>query len=840
MTQTKREKELLAENEELQIRLAEAEEALRAIRSGEVDALVVSTGDQEHIFTLKGAEQTYRLLVEEMNEGAGTLTADGMILYANHRLAEMLNVSLERLIGTSLQSWVDSDNHERLHNMVQLTLSDKKQRGELKLLSQHGTTFPTLCSFNLLHTDGVEPVISLVVTDMTEQIRLMQLEINERETQARLEESEKARASLLSMLEDQKEIEMALRESEERYRLVIENAVENIFTTDAQGYFQYANAAALKSSGYSVTELQKLRYNDLILPEHRKRVSYTYFRQFLSRQLVSYTEYPFRTKGGEIKWYAQNARLIEENGTITGFHFIARDITEKKFAEEKLQRAERRYREFFENDLTGDYISAPDGRLLDCNPAFLNIFGFKSKEEAFQTNMSALYSSPQERQKFVEQVRKERAIVYKESTARHFDGSPVYIIENALGIFDENEELKEIRGYIFDDTRRKRLEQQLFQTQKMESIGTLAGGIAHDFNNILAIILGHTNIMSRAKILDERLNASLETITKATQRGAALVKQILTFARKSDSVVESVRINDIIKEIVSFATETFPKTINFHLDIDRQLKTINGDYTQIHQVILNLVVNARDAMPNGGTITIATTTVAKNEIPTTFSDEMEDEYIRVSVQDTGTGMDEATKSRIFEPFFTTKEKGKGTGLGLAVVYGVVKSHKGHLTVDSTVGVGTTFHLYFPVPRMVLDFDGETPTTLETVPGGSETILIVEDEEMLRELLKQILESNGYTVFSTGDVDEALSLYTERHHQIALVISDIGLPKRSGFELLLQLKQVNPSIRLIFTSGFLEPQLRSKMLNEGVQHFIEKPYDIKKVTQTVRAALDQEK
>lgn len=639
---------------------------------------------------------------------------------------------------------------------------------------------------------------------------------------------------------ERKVMERELRKSEERYRDVVENATDVIYLMDINGRFVYANPAGLKASGYSLDELLSLTYLDLIEPRYRKRASMTYMRQFLTLTPSTTLDFPFRTKSGTIHWFSHVATLMFTDGKPAGFRIIARDITEKKLAEEKLQRAERRYREFFENDLTGDYISTPDGRLLDCNPAFLNIFGLKSKEEAFQMNMSALYSSPQERQKFVEQVRKEQALVYKESTARKLDGSPVYIIENALGIFDENEQLKEIRGYIFDDTRRKRLEQQLFQTHKMESIGTLAGGIAHDFNNILAIILGHTSIMWRAKILDERLNASLEAITKATQRGTALVKQILTFARKSDPVVESVRINDVIKEIVSFAAETFPKTINFHLDIDRQLKTINGDYTQIHQVILNLVVNARDAMPNGGTITIATNIVAKSELPTTLSDEMGDEYIRVSVQDTGTGMDETTKSRIFEPFFTTKEKGKGTGLGLAVVYGVVKSHKGHLTVDSTVGVGTTFHLYFPVPRMVRDFDGETPTTLETVPGGSETILIVEDEEMLRELLKQILESNGYTVFSTGDVDEALSLYTERHHQIALVISDVGLPKRSGFELLLQLKQVNPSIRLIFTSGFLEPQLRSKMLNEGVQHFIEKPYDIKKVTQTVRAALDQEK
>ena len=279
--------------------------------------------------------------------------------------------------------------------------------------------------------------------------------------------------------------------------------------------------------------------------------------------------------------------------------------------------------------------------------------------------------------------------------------------------------------------------------QKLEGIGTLAGGIAHDFNNILGIILAYISSAKRFKNDTKKIDLAIETITKAVQRGSTLVQQILTFARKTEIEFGAVNVNDVVMEIMSMIFETFPKNFTYAQNFDKAIPLISADRSQLHQALLNLCVNARDAMPNGGNLTINTRMASSANLRNQHPDASASSYVCIEVSDTGEGMAPEIKSRIFDPFFTTKEQGKGTGLGLAVVFGVVQTHKGFIDVESELGKGTTFCLYLPVSEvteLIIEKDEET---VEEIPGGTETLLVVEDEEMLLMSLQMVLAEKGY-------------------------------------------------------------------------------------------------
>ena len=390
---------------------------------------------------------------------------------------------------------------------------------------------------------------------------------------------------------------------------------------------------------------------------------------------------------------------------------------------------------------------------------------------------------------------------------------------------------------VFQDiTEQKKLQQELVQSQKMLSIGTLAGGIAHDFNNILGIILGYTSILPSMKDNAQKFSDGVNAIKQAVDRGAGLVRQILTFARKTDIAFEPMSVPDLMRELVSMLEQTFPKIITFNKEIETDLPLINADHTQIHQILLNLCVNARDAMPNGGVITIKAHIAAGEKLRERFPAVNEQRYICITVSDNGIGMDEITRNRIFDPFFTTKEKGKGTGLGLSVVYGVVQAHHGFVDVQSAVGNGTTFLLYLPVSKEST-IELEAVKAEDLVRGGNETILVVEDEDLLLDMVQILLEANGYTVLTAKDGMEAVNVYNQHAHEIALVISDMGLPKLSGDVEFKKLKEINPAVKMVLASGYFEPDIKAILENAGVLGFLQKPYLIEEVLKKVRKALD---
>ena len=381
---------------------------------------------------------------------------------------------------------------------------------------------------------------------------------------------------------------------------------------------------------------------------------------------------------------------------------------------------------------------------------------------------------------------------------------------------------------------------QLLQLEKVQSIGTLAGGIAHDFNNILAIILAYTSRIRRGKLDQEQLAESLTAVNNAVERGAALVRQILTFARKTDVSFTPVNLTELIHELSSMLRETFPKTITIQEVFKAEIPDVNADKTQIHQALLNLCVNARDAMPNGGTISIMVDTVPRAIVARQFLAADQESYVQIGISDTGMGMDNETKEKIFDPFFTTKEKGKGTGLGLSVVFGVLQTHGAFVDVESAVGAGTIFRIYFPALAEITSSSKPSSAEPKEIPGGKETILLVEDEGMLLDIMQSHLRSKGYRVIPAMDGQQAVDLYRAHGSDIALVLTDIGLPMLSGIEEFHKLKKINADVKVIIASGFFEPDVRMKLSAAGAKCFIQKPYVINDVLEKIREVLDEKK
>ncbi len=495
---------------------------------------------------------------------------------------------------------------------------------------------------------------------------------------------------------------------------------------------------------------------------------------------------------------------------------------------------DERYRRFVTEDFTGMLVMRTDGRIVTCNPAVASIFGFDSLEEAVSANFFAFLRSRQDGIELLETVRQHGMVDRHEMEMTQRNGDPVYVVARLIGNFT-NGELAELHVYLFNDTKRKRLEQQLVQAQKMEGLGTLAGGIAHDFNNILAIILGYTNKLESSHSKPNEFPGAIKVIKEAVERGAALVQQLLTSARQTEAHFSSIDLNALVRELESMLQATFPKTINFNLELSPDLPVITADKSQLHQVLLNLCVNARDAMPTGGTLTVVTSITPGRELTEMFSGVTAENYACIRVRDTGIGMSRQVKSHIFEPFFSTKERGKGTGLGLSVVYGVVNNHRGFVQVESEPGAGTSFVVYLPVKHLTAEQIGGDRT------GGSrqdipQTILLVEDEEMLRELGVSILESEGFRVLAAKDGVEAVALFETHCDEIGLVVCDLGLPRLGGREAFLKMKESRPGVRAIVASGYLEPAIRSEMLKAGVIDTIQKPYDFNDLLAKIRSII----
>jgi two-component system, cell cycle sensor histidine kinase and response regulator CckA len=538
-----------------------------------------------------------------------------------------------------------------------------------------------------------------------------------------------------------------------------------------------------------------------------------------------------------IQSYQEDFHYSEKDRELLIFvsQHIAAALWNKQTARE-LAASERRYRTMFEESQDVIYMADINGNLIDINQAGVELFAYASRAELLRANISRdLYENPQDGQKFLAAILISGYVRDFEVNLKTKTGKPLVAMITARVEYNENDRIIGYRGIMRDITERKLLEHRYLQAQKMESIGLLAGGIAHDFNNILGGILGYASWMKTNLKEDDLFFKPVDTIEKSAQRAAELTGQLLAFARGGKYDTKAASLNSVISESLKIISGTFDKSIVIETDLDKSLPTVEIDVGQIQQVLINLCVNARDAMPGGGRMTIQSSLAVLSDGDISNQPDAHPGWFAVlSVSDTGVGMDENVRQRIFEPFFTTKEKGKGTGLGLSMVYGVVKNHGGFVHVYSEVGDGTTFRVYLPLSGKP---EVQERGSDEALAGGHESILIIDDEEVIREVAGEILSSYGYRVQLAADGEEGVKIYKKQEPRSDLVILDMIMPRQGGRDTLLKLKKINPAVKVLFSTGYSQNEKVNEILALGVNGFIQKPYQVNNLLSKVREILD---
>jgi PAS domain S-box-containing protein len=510
------------------------------------------------------------------------------------------------------------------------------------------------------------------------------------------------------------------------------------------------------------------------------------------------------------------------------------DISNLRKIEADLRQSEERYRRFFEEDITGDFLLSVDGRIIECNHAFASMFGYDSVAEIKGIHSEEFYPSKALYSLLLKRLMKERRLEGIEFELTHRNGRPIYCIGNLIGHFDETGALKEFGGYLFDDTKRVLLEKNLRQAHKMEAIGTLAGGIAHDFNNILSGIMGYTEIALSELPAGSQTAGRLKRVIQAADRAKELVYQILTFSRQGESDGRPIQIGPIIKEVVKLVRAGLPTTINIRQQIQSNA-TIVADPVQIHQVIMNLCTNAGHAMKkHGGKMSISIEEVMLDE---TFTNHYigvhPGMFARIGVADTGEGISPENLDRIFDPFFTTKGKTEGTGLGLSVVHGIVSKLGGTITVASSPQ-GSRFDVYLPCIKAA---DEVIPVLSPPLPKGAERIVLIDDEEFQVDIGTQMLEALGYRITGFTESIEALKYISAHTDEIDLVITDMTMPKLTGIRLAQQILELIPNMPIILCTGYSEEINEDTAASMGVKGFIMKPIQLKDLGLKIREVLD---
>ena len=508
----------------------------------------------------------------------------------------------------------------------------------------------------------------------------------------------------------------------------------------------------------------------------------------------------------------------------------------RRKAQDQLRESENRYRSLFNDSKDGVYETSQDGRLIVANKSLCDIFGYEH-DEMIGMDVHGLYSELADRDKFVQEMEEKGFVKDYLLRLRRKDGTPIQCELSATRQMDGGEPGNGFRGIMRDVSGRKQLEAQLARAQKMESLGTLAGGIAHDFNNLLTVIQGYCELLLMNRREEDPDYRDLQIIRETAYRGADLVRRILTFSRQVESELRPIDLNDELQHAHKLLKWTIPKMIEIRLRPGKDLWKVYADPGQLEQIFLNLAVNASHAMPNGGVLTIRTEAVRLDEeYCATHLDAQPGKYVLLEVSDTGCGMEKHVLDRIFEPFFTTKPPGEGTGLGLAMVFGMVKARGGQIYCLSEPGIGTTFQIYLPAFEEKESFDAAT--SREFPLFGTETLLLVDDEESIRDLGKRMLGEAGYTVLTASNGNEALEVYRSRKNAISLVILDLIMPQMGGKECLEKLLKLDPSAKVVVSSGFAPDGLTKEVLKTGAKGFVNKPFKGAKMLRMVRNVLDE--
>lgn len=743
------------------------------------------------------SEERYRTIFEHAPIGIYHFDEHGVITECNESFVSIIGSSREKLVGlNTISDLEDQDVIQSVKNA--LSTGFGVYEGDYKSVTA-GKTTPVRAHFrSLVGVDGSAAGGIAIVEDF----------------------SEKKRA------------ESTLRQSEEKYRLVVENASDGILVAQ-DDRIRFLNSRLALMLGYDKQELIGKPFSEFIHPSDQQMVLDRHRRRIAGGQPPNRYAIRLVRKNGNVRWHEIAAGPVAWEGRPAALVLIT-DVHDRRKEEE----ARLRLSTVVEQAAEAVVITDTSGKIQYVNPAFELISGY-ARDEAIgkHTDMWEIRECDQDDQKTRRETVTSGKVWKGRTECKKKDGSP-YIEEATISpVFGPSGKIVNYVGITRDITEQIMLQKQLIQAQKMESIGTLAGGIAHDFNNLLQVILGYTDILLLQPGKSDRESQDLKEIHHAAKRGAELVRQILTFSRKMSSNPRPVDLNQMVNDARRLLARTIPKMIDIELRLGKDLESVNADPGQIEQALLNLAVNARDAMPDGGRLTIITRNVF---LDTEYCQKQIDvepgKYVVIEVADTGFGMDKDVLDHIFEPFYTTKRPGEGTGLGLAMVYGIVKGHGGHIACYSEPGLGTTFRIY--LPSITPEATPETDETDMEIFFGSGTILLVDDDPLIGDFGVRVLERGGYTVMTASNGKEALDIYSKSGKEIDLVVLDLIMPLMAGKECLLELLRINPGVKALIASGFSVDVQTRQTIEESAKGFVQKPFEMYQLLAAVKKALEE--
>ncbi|MHB8202773.1 MAG: PAS domain S-box protein [Desulfomonilaceae bacterium] len=748
---------------------------------------------------LRESEQKYRAVVDGAHEGI-LVAQDGKICFVNPRVCEMVGFEVVELLDRPFTEFIHPDDRDLVPQSHYRRLKGEKfqNRYSLRLIVKDGTERCFDIDSRLISWGG-EPASVVFLTDITEQIRM----------------------------------EYELKNSEELYHSLVENSFDGVFLQKGPK-IAFANSRLYEMLGYSKDELVGMDHWAVYHRDDREIIPRRSLARMRKEQVPNRYEARLLRKDGTSFHAEISAREVTVKG-LPGLQVWVRDITKQRRSE----KVQRRLAAAVEQAAESIIVTDTNGNIEYVNPAFESITGY-TRDEAIGKTPEILSSGTHD-QKFYKDLWDviARGDVWRgEFVNRRKDGT---LYQEDCVISPVRDSLGKLVNFVSigrDKTLEIELRKQLFWAQKMEAIGTLTGGIAHDFNNLLQVVLGYSELMLQRKKGNETDYTQLLHIHEAGKRGVDLIQRLLTFSRKIEPNLRPVNLNQQVIEIEGLLSRTIPRNIKIDLHLGADLELIRADPSQIGQIIMNLGVNARDAMPEGGTLSVIT---ANDQLDQDFCRRhlgaKPGRYVSLTVSDTGYGMDQEIQLHIFEPFFTTKEVGKGTGLGLATVYGIVKLHDGYIICYSEPEHGTTFKICFPA----ISFKREPQTKVEEtlLRGGSETILLIDDDTSVRDWGTEILSSVGYKVLTATNGKEALEIYQRERERISLVILDLIMPEMGGKQFLTEILGINTKGNVLVVSGFPVDKQANSMLAAGAKAFVQKPFNAKQLLDKIRQILDED-
>jgi len=721
------------------------------------------------------------------------------------------------------------------HEAFDVVISDYRMDGwtgmdALAIVKDSCPDVPLILLTGTLGDQMAVDCIKMGVTDyvLKEQVGRLPLALHRAKDERALREAEKRSAD-------------ALRESEEHYRILVENAPEAIVVCDVdKERFVDCNENATRLYGVAREDLLRHGPGEFAPPYQSdgrpsKAVALEFIQKALAGERCSFEYVVRNAQGRDVPCEIHLIALPSHGRKLVRGSIV--DITERKQAETALRESEARYRGLVNNATYGIYWEKPDGALVYANRALVHMLGYDSAEEFLALGTTgALYCNPSRRKVVLDSCAREGRVDAVVDWRRK-DGRSVAVRINARYAKDLDNESPCVEALVEDVTERTTLETQLLQSQKFEAIGQLAGGIAHDFNNMIGAILGWADMGIEETEPGARLRRHFEKMRHQAERAGALTRQLLAFARRQILEPRDIDFNQTVTESLSLLEKVIGSNIEIKSTLASDLPVVRADPTQLEQVLMNLCINARDAMPGGGLLVIETAKTSFDEEACKLQPLAHPgDYVMLCVTDTGTGMDSATLDRMFEPFFTTKELGKGTGLGLATVYGIVRQHSGFINVYSEPGLGTTFRVYLPVSgAAVASLD--KPEDDPKVEGGTETLLVAEDHDGLRQLALETLTKLGYNVIAASDGEEAVRAFHNHRDDIDLALLDVVMPKLNGPEIYSRISAERPDLPVIFATGYsADFALLHKVQQQGLP-VLQKPYSARDLARKVREALN---